>query len=729
MSHTQHNTLFEEGSPSRETPHQQLVSKKAASLVNAPCGAHYAAPADAAAIRGRHRSLAGVKGERRNLVAAETDVTKPPECYPDDAKLCTGDSGLHRQRATTSLLRLAQRSPARTCLAFTSGLIFLVVVLAALSLARFTRKASRGSEDRGRHMEVRDSSSIQVAACAKDACRQMGLLLKDSLDVSRDPCEDFHAYVCGSWPTKHPGRSVTQVLASTFMSNVIRRAKAVRIPYVVKTRKQTAVQKAARHLIACDDIVAEDDDQSAYVREVLAEAGVEWPDGGADGNASSDVLDNIIYMSQVVKIPVLIEVTLESSPVQRVVVKRPKNAASLLEASSRRIKNMTSQKYGEYFRAVYDALSQRRTPSDFRGRASRMSRLESVLVFSINPSLSTRRSRTLVPFTSRRIIETAASADSQEAILETHRARCFASSDRIFHYALEYPYLSDIVTAGVRDDVGKLMRRIGHSFVSVLARVGSGILSHKCATEALEKSASVYTAIFRRTRPEYFENIYEGFPDMTFSAITNWISTESHAPAHNASYEYDSFGYATGERHDSAWRTGLEASYMSAPWYGLDAPSAIKVAGIGSRAVGRLFSELILRKRACEKVVLAELEGTWRCMVDTLKDHSLEGIATKRAVLTTMLTRSILWEAFRGRTVFRMNETVLEDYPELTESALFFVFGCLWSCGEDSVVAKLRCNLPLKHDANFAKTFSCAPGSPMRPEVQCPHAFSAISLD
>ncbi|KAL3248199.1 hypothetical protein MRX96_056611 [Rhipicephalus microplus] len=76
-----------------------------------------------------------------------------------------------------------------------------------------------------------------------------------------------------------------------------------------------------------------------------------------------------------------------------------------------------------------------------------------------------------------------------------------------------------------------------------------------------------------------------------------------------------------------------------------------------------------------------------------------------------------------------MNETVLEDYPDLPDSALFFVFGCLWSCGEDSDVAKTRCNLPLSHDVNFARAFSCDSGSPMRPEVQCPHAFSSTTVD
>nr|XP_037276533.1 neprilysin-1-like [Rhipicephalus microplus] len=200
----------------------------------------------------------------------------------------------------------------------------------APSLALFFRNASKKSDDSGHLQEVRETSSTQVDFCGKEACRRMSSLLKDSLDVRRDPCEDFYEYVCGSWPTKHPGRSVTQVLASAFRNNVTRRARDVRIPYASEVRKQTSVQKAARHLVACDDIVAEGQDQSAYVGEVLAEGGVTWPDNGVDGNTSSDVLDSMIYMTKVVKIPVLLEVTLESGSNERVIIRRPENVASVL---------------------------------------------------------------------------------------------------------------------------------------------------------------------------------------------------------------------------------------------------------------------------------------------------------------------------------------------------------------------------------------------------------------
>ncbi|XP_075543759.1 neprilysin-1-like [Dermacentor variabilis] len=806
-SRSQYKPPFEEDT-SRAAPHPPVLSKRAASVSNAPGGGYTdtAAVAGAAAgIKGRQRSLRGVEGERRDLAFGTNVAELQGICTDGDRQSIVGDE-LQRHDGTTSLQRLAQRSPGRTCLVFTSGLIVLGVVLAALSLAMFTRKASRSRDDSAHRLEVRDSSSIQVAPCGREACRRMGSLLKEALDMRNDPCDDFHAYVCGSWPTKHPGQSVAQALTSAFLSNVSRRAKAVRIPYALETRKQTAVQKAARHLVACDDIVAEWDDQSAYVADVLAEGGVAWPDECADANASteSDVLESIVYMSRVVNIPVLLEVTVESGPKQWVVIRRPENVASLLAGSTRRIKDMTFENYEDYFRAVYEGFSRRKNTSDFREKASKMSRLETTLMFFVKALLPAHHTRTedgtmftdlagiqslapaiskerwlkafravmngsyndhvpvvvhdhrysravfalhkelgesdfaelygwlciqvLVPFTSRRIIAASISPGSQDVVLETHRTRCFANSDRIFHYALEYPYLDDVITVDVREDVGKLMQRIGRSFVDVLSRARSPTLANNCTSDALERSAAAYTGLFRRTRPEYFEDAYESYPDMTLSAVTNWIRTAPYVSALDERYEYDSFGDDSGESLDSAWRLDVEASYLDSPWYAVDAPSAIKIAGIGSRIVGRLLSELVLNKRACERAVLTETEVMWRCMSDTLKEQPLDAGDIKMDVVSAMLTRSILWETFRRQTRHGMNETILEDYPEMSESALFFVFGCIWSCGEDRDAAKTRCNLPLRYDVNFAETFSCATGSPMRPEVQCPHAFSATAL-
>ncbi|KAL3248200.1 hypothetical protein MRX96_056612 [Rhipicephalus microplus] len=158
----------------------------------------------------------------------------------------------------------------------------------------------------------------------------------------------------------------------------------------------------------------------------------------------------------------------------------------------------------------------------------------------------------------------------------------------------------------MRNDVGKLMQSISRSFINVLSRAKSPVLRDKCTKEALVNSASAYTGLFRRSGPEHFEDLYESYPDMTLSAVTNWISMAPYLSTFNESNVYDGFGDAAGELHGGGWRVDLEASYLDAPWYALEAPSAIKIAGIGSRIVERLFSELVLRHRTCEKAVFQQ---------------------------------------------------------------------------------------------------------------------------
>ncbi|KAK8778813.1 hypothetical protein V5799_019843 [Amblyomma americanum] len=333
----------------------------------------------------------------------------------------------------------------------------------------------------------------------------------------------------------------------------------------------------------------------------------------------------------------------------------------------------------------------------------------------------------LIPFASGRII---AAERPGSAVLESHRALCFANSDRIFHYALQYPYLSDVVTTEVREDIGRLMQDVGLSLTHIFSRTKSPKLKINCTSDAVAWAAEAYTRLFRRSSPEHFEERYARYPDMKLSAVSNWISTASSTFALNDGLErLEIFADAILMGPSHAWSEPLEASYLDSPWYALSAPKAIKLAGIGSRLIGKLLSEFVLNRKVCKTPVLTETEDMWHCMAASLEDNLRDASAIMKGARAAMLSWAALWEAYRGRTQYRGNTTVLGDFSDLPEPALFFVFGCLWSCGEGIDVAEAYCNLPLRHDANFAKTFSCPRGSPMRPEVQCPSAFSTGAVD
>lgn len=727
-------------------------------------------------VERRYNSLQGVSGERRDKVSHIE--TPPPEADPHELK---------RTLALTSLQRTARRSSARTCLVSTTAVFLACAIVAVLFANLLTRTRDKARSSRFQRKVTRSASGVR---CGSEDCRRIGALLKEAMDERVRPCDDFYRHVCGRWLRSHPGKTVGQVLASAFVANVTRLARNVRIPLSLAPVHQTAVQKAARHLVACESIVTDTEDQSANVREVLAEGGIVWPDAVVENASSADVLSAMFYMSRVVRMPVLLDVVFEDEQVeQRVMFRRPDNVLALLAESKWRTQNITTNKYKKYVRAIYDSFTEQGNSSDFKKRFRNTARLEAALISTMNASVFTSEKddviststshiphlslgvskerwltaflkflntsedfpvvissgryfqavfalynqlgeadftelyhwlcvQVLVPFTNRRIIEAARPGDS---VREKHRERCFASSDRAFHYALEYPYMSHVASAQVKNDVGQLMQRVGRSFAEVLSRTGSPILASNCSAASTERSAGAYTALFRRSRPEYFEEVYHRYPDMKLSAVANWMAVAASAPTAITS-ESSKFGEASP--HSSVWSVPIEASYIDVPYYALAAPNAVKFAGIGSRLVGRLFSELVLNNEACRNAVMEESEETWDCIEAGLANKYRNLDVMKVDGQVAMFSWTVAWTAFRAHAASIQSTVMLEAFPGLSERALFYVVGCLLLCGDDVHQAEARCNLPLRHDQNFANAFSCGLGSPMRPKAQCPHVFS-----
>ncbi|KAL1418240.1 hypothetical protein MTO96_026120 [Rhipicephalus appendiculatus] len=594
---------------------------------------------------------------------------------------------LRRTAATTSLLRSPQRSPGKTCLLANSTMLLVAAISVALLIGVLAWNKSRSRYGRY-HLPPDPRGPLRVKPCRSETCRRIGALLNDALDDNVQPCDDFHAYVCGSWSHKYPGKTIAEVLASAFLGHVTRRArKNVVISSRHAASNQTAVQKAATYLVACDNIVALLDDQTADVKRVLAKGGIALGSVTENGSAP-DALKAMFYMSQVVKIPVLLDVSVEHGVEQRVSIQRPEDTETLLEESKRHLNDAASENYDGYVRAIYESFSRSENISEFEEMFVNVSRLESTLVTFLSSSLavsvegndsvwfSTTASihqisraiskdrwlkafevylsipkernmpvavhagpyfqalftleeklgeadfaqlyswlciQALVPFTSGRIVS-AQHAASRSTVLQRHRWQCFRNSERVFHYALEYPYMSYVADDNVAKDVVALMRRISRSFSKVVLRTPSQ--NSNCTFNGDEILAGVHAELFSRTVPDYFEGYYADFPDMTPIALTNWMltadfggyltATSSDTPASTA--DAVDVNYARG------WSRPLEASYLDAPWYSLGVPLAVKFAGLGSRLVSRLIAELVSKRRACNKMLLAEVDGTIDCL-------------------------------------------------------------------------------------------------------------------
>ncbi|KAL1457275.1 hypothetical protein MTO96_043547 [Rhipicephalus appendiculatus] len=746
---------------------------------------------DAVPAKERRLSLRGVGGEIREEPDSADQNPEPGQEKEDN-------HALRRTAATTSLLRSPQRSPGKTCLLANSTMLLVAAISVALLIGVLAWNKSRSRYGRY-HLPPDPRGPLRVKPCRSETCRRIGALLNDALDDNVQPCDDFHAYVCGSWSHKYPGKTIAEVLASAFLGHVTRRArKNVVISSRHAASNQSAVQKAATYLVACDNIVALLDDQTADVKRVLAKGGIAL--GSVTENGSTpDVLKAMFYMSQVVKIPVLLDVSVEHGVEQRVSIQRPEDTETLLEESKRHLNNAASERYDGYVRAIYESFSGSENISEFEEMFVNVSRLESTLVsflsslavsvegkdsvwfsttasihqisraiskdrwlkaFEVYLSIPKERNmpvavhagpyfqalftleeklgeadfaqlyswlciQALVPFTSGRIVS-AQHAASRSTVLQRHRWQCFRNAERVFHYALEYPYMSYVADDNVAKDIVALMRRISRSLGKVVLRMPSQ--NSNCTFNGDEILAGVHAELFSRTVPDYFEGYYADFPDMTPIALTNWMltadfggyftETSSDIPVSTAGVV--DVNYARG------WSRPLEASYLDAPWYSLGVPLAVKFAGLGSRLVSRLIAELVSKRRACNKMLLAEVEGTIDCLAAAYESPTRNFSAIEGDARAAVISWAVLWTALGTHVDSTANVTVLEDFPRLSQPALFFVLGCLLTCGEDWETAEARCNLPLRHDANFAAAFSCFEGSPMRPKIQCPRDFAGV---
>ncbi|XP_077520069.1 neprilysin-1-like [Amblyomma americanum] len=781
---------------SQGSSHRLPRQQRSTSLRDAPRGPEATTRMLVATSRSNKRrlSLQGVSGERHDE-PERTGVGQTPTPPEEKSTPDTSSGELRRTEATTSLHRSAQRSPGKTCLLHTSYTSLVATTLAALLIGLITFSNARRDYNKRRMQAQGAAVSTPATRCRDEACRRFGELLKDAIDSRVQPCDDFHAYVCGSWSRTHPGQTIAQVIASTFLANVTRRARDIHLRSPNASAHQTAVQKAARHFVACDNIVAASEDQSEGVKQVLRKAGIAWPSRVPEKSAPY-VLKAMFYMSHVIKIPVLLDVSMEHGAKPQVVIRRPESATILLEDVKRRVEGMALGKYERYFRIVYNNFTRSGDPTNVEERFRNIARLEHALIsfftapgrtkqyenndtwvtntanvhhlsraiskerwlkaFHVFMAIPEKRSvqvvvhagiymqrlfslheklgeadfaelyawlcvQALVPFTSGRILA-ARDVGSRGSALETHRLQCFTTTDSILHYALEHPYISDVAGAEVQEDVGKLMQQIVQSFVQVLQHTGPQALAKKCAAHLEDSEANVHAELFRRSRPNYFEDVYAQYPGMTLSAMTNWLRTAEFISTSVGSGDWS--GRASkiiDANYTRAWSKPMEASYLDVPWYSLRVPNAIKFAGIGSR----FFKRLLTSKWACRDAFLEQSDGALDCLANAYKGQFQNFDSIKTDAWDAMLAWTVLWASFRGfHAESRGNVTVLENFPHLSQSALFFIAGCLLTCGEARDVAEARCNLPLRQDANFATAFSCIQDSPMRPRNQCPHFFA-----
>ncbi|KAK8772515.1 hypothetical protein V5799_024241 [Amblyomma americanum] len=234
----------------------------------------------------------------REVSACCMHLSRPlVEVWPDvasvDDEKSSEDALEHLDLETASALnpRTVMRAPAKTSLV--SALLLATVFFASVLFSGSGHHHSYG-------VMRRQWRTPAPRSCGSESCSRLAALLAGAMNRSARPCDNFHDYVCRGWLQ---GRSVSvaQEMRDTLVDKVSHWARSMQVPDL----HQTSSGKAARYFTACDDVVSASEDHLGEVKELLRKGSIMWPDVGA----KTDLLDAIFYMSIIVRVPVVFEMS------------------------------------------------------------------------------------------------------------------------------------------------------------------------------------------------------------------------------------------------------------------------------------------------------------------------------------------------------------------------------------------------------------------------------------
>ncbi|XP_021361073.1 membrane metallo-endopeptidase-like 1 isoform X2 [Mizuhopecten yessoensis] len=137
------------------------------------------------------------------------------------------------------------------------GLVLSLVVILALviALAVISAKKIDDAESKPAQMIQQPAKdSAKVYRCLTADCARAAAEMADSIDVTADPCENFHQYACGRWAKRHVLKSEESVFGTFYQ---VREDVKVTLKYLleaeVTTEDPEAIKKAKHMYQSCVD--------------------------------------------------------------------------------------------------------------------------------------------------------------------------------------------------------------------------------------------------------------------------------------------------------------------------------------------------------------------------------------------------------------------------------------------------------------------------------------------
>ncbi|KAH6936301.1 hypothetical protein HPB50_015231 [Hyalomma asiaticum] len=604
--------------------------------------------------------------------------------------------------------------------------------------------------------------ALRISTCQSKSCQRYKELLKDAVDFSSDPCNNYYAYVCSVWTKSHE-KSVQTITLEHFINDAVEGLKSLPAIDDPITRKGTLFFSACLSVTEKSNVPG--------VRKLLADGGIVWP----NNNTNPDFLNALFYMSRVLFVPVLFHFSVYSHG-KVLKVGHSDEFDDRLLTLRRHIKTrhlhrhltVVYRAFGaidedrleeivqrfnhlEQFIDVYFNSSQvngtesdasttyatesflRLTPSVPRARwdtvlkryfAASIADLHFAVVENrkqfealvkihqdygeaeLNDLVESLCVQSLVRFTSFEIISSY--YESSDVAAVWLQKECFLTAFTFFGYDVNRYFASKR-----GDAVGRLKglaERVRRAFLAALkdsenytARTQSD--HHERRNDISEHHFRNLFASLNKSQNRAYRDQYASYPNLTDDPLQNWKILNEYYYENPQMAAAASLAFS--EKNLTTFRHfALLIQHLSFPYYEPDAHKGAVLGGLGARIAAAMFYDYAESRDRVSKFYRRNQD----CLglhAGSYPDYDLQGAVAAVPVVYAMFT-----EARKD-----YEDVLVQDLPPFLADSIPFMFACYLLCGEEN--GETMCNVPLKHSVDFAFVYKCKPGSPMNPREKC----------
>ncbi|XP_064472429.1 neprilysin-1-like [Ornithodoros turicata] len=595
--------------------------------------------------------------------------------------------------------------------------------------------------------------------CESTACSVLERVLKNAINQSLQPCDNFYTYICGRW-NKGQSKSVYRHHMDYFL-NVLSDTLMADVP----SWGQSPGDKAARFFQSCRKAARQGPGNLEGFRQILEESQIEWP----KLSKRPDALRSSVRMFKTIRARNIINID-KRGPM--IVLFGGEGKVSKHQRRIEKITNRRLGSYERYYRKTQIALKARYRVDEFVPYSKFAEIEDRILGGLLN---YTRHNYTSLPETLRdlALLTEGISYERWSQLVQSEYhlpadSPVDLSGENIDYIRAFSKLLSTVGERYLHYEIGWVMVQTCAPFVNrELLNIYSGDYDPlRPAAEAEHQNRKlclVITEVF--TGWAIYRKFLKGYvPDASVTDVRNIIDDIGHAASlgkelrTTMKYE-DTYGDSDlfnitfsnigdmGPSFFSNWR-GIVKNFR---WYSNESLWELISTHFVRRAVGdqegyTLYDEadatFLLPPYAmtlplytsdiiesAKYAALGSLIGSTALAI--LKYHTFKNDSeacmkkpfideeANKAVLDAAASVRIAWDAYRGYT--RSHYDVrLRGAPGFSSDQIFFMTTCYILCGQPmDTYPDIRCNEALKNHPDFSGIFSCDRKAAMNPRKKC----------